>query len=142
VTEPIFAAVEHDLQRGWDAFRDHLPHRHYHDPGTAATPATEAPMSVISTFEADAEEALAKVQELVREKLPTALADTKKLAGNPVVDALLSAVHVPAEALSMAVTVINQLEELYKPETAAQSPADPAMGDQPAAAEPQPAPVA
>lgn len=136
MTEPIFEAVEHDIRHGWDAFTEHIHHAHYHDPQSPAPPATEAPMSIISSFEADAEQALATVQNLVREKLPIALADTKKLAGNPVVDALLAAVHVPAEALSMAVSVINQLEELYKPETGSQSPADPdpAMGSQPAPA--------
>lgn len=140
MTEPIFAAVEHDLERGWDAFRHHLHHGHYHDPEAAATPATEAPqMSLVSTLETDFEDVRAKVEEFAKDKLPAGLADAKKLAGNPVVDALLAAVHVPAEALSMVVGVIGKLEELYAPENDSQAPAapsDPAMGSQP---EPAPA---
>ena len=134
MSEPIY-------ERVWDAFTEHLHHAHYHDPDASATPATEDQMSLESTIEADFAEVAAKVREFGETKLPAALADTKKLAGNPVVDALLSAVHMPAEALTMAVTVINQLEELYKPESVSQAPvqADPAMGTPPAvAADPQP----
>lgn len=102
-------------------------------------------MSVSATIKADYEDVLAKLKEFGETKIPAALGDVQKLEGNPVVDALLSAVHVPAEALSMAVTVINQLEELYKPETDSPAPvvaSDPAMGSAPEAApEPQPAGV-
>lgn len=103
-------------------------------------------MSILTTLETDFEDVRAKVETFAKDKLPAALADAKKLeglAGNPVVDALLGAVHVPAEALSMAVSIINGLEELYKPETAVAAPADvqaaadPAMGSQP-----EPAPAA
>lgn len=127
---PIFAAVERDIERGWDAFTSHMPHAHYHDPQNAAT-TPEAPMSLLDSVEADFEDVRAKVEEFATSKLPAALEDAKKLAGNPVVVSLLSAVHVPTEALSMVVGVIEKLEELYKPETDSPAPvvtADPAMG--------------
>ena len=68
-------------------------------------------------------------KRIEQEVLPAAATDLKKLeglAGNPVVLSLLSAVHVPTEALTMAVKVIDGLEELYKPETAVAAPAAPA----------------
>lgn len=57
------------------------------------------------------------------------------LQGNPVVDALLAAAHVPVNALSIVVDVLNGLAAIYpKPDPAAA--ADPAMG------QPEPAPAA
>lgn len=110
-------------------------------------PAPPAPeediMALIATLEADAAELRSKFEEFVTTKLPAATGDLKKLEGladNPVVLSLLSAVHVPTEALTMAVKVIDSLEELYKPETAVAAPAAPAVPEVPAApAEPAPA---
>ena len=87
--------------------------------------------NIAGTLEADFEkvktkfdEAKAEVEGFAATKLPAVLDTAKKLDGNPVVDALLAAVHVPAEALDMAVKVINGLEELYKPETGAAAPTE------------------
>jgi hypothetical protein len=116
-----------ELERGWDAFTSRVVHRPYHDRQYPATPAPEEPVSLLATIEADAEQALGEVQKLVREKIPAAVADAKSLEGNPVVDALLAAAHVPVNALSIVVDVLNGLANIYpKPDPAA--PADPAMG--------------
>jgi hypothetical protein len=143
MSEPIFERVlhdighaEHDLQRGWDAFTSHLHHPRYHQPTATATPATEAPMSLVTTLEADFADVRAKVEEFATSKLPAAIEDAKKLEGNPVVDALLAAAHVPVNALSIVVDVLNGLAAIY-PRPADAAPADPAMG-QPA----EPAPAA
>jgi len=37
------------------------------------------------------------------------------LEDNPVVDALLAALHVPASGLALVTNLINGLEEIYKP---------------------------
>ena len=59
-----------------------------------------------------------------------AAAKVEQLEGNPVVDSLLAAAHVPSNALSIVVDVLNGLASIYpKPD----APADPAMG-QPAEA--------
>ena len=144
MTEPIFAAVEHDLERGWDAFRSHLHHGHYHDPEAAATPATEAPMSLVSTLEADYAEVVAKVRAFATDKLPAVVADAKKLEGSPVVAALLKAIDgsVPLELLhSMVLPIIDGLVDAYAPESGSQTPAAPADPAVPVQAEPQPEPA-
>ena len=141
-----------------DEFSDLIRRRRYHEPQSPASTAittfpavtvttTPAPeediMALIATLETDAEALRAKVEEFVKSKLPAATDDLKRLeaiAGNPVVLSLLNAVHVPTEALAMAVKVIDGLEDLYKPETAVAAPAAPAVPEVPAApAEPAPA---
>lgn len=135
MSEPIY-------ERVWDAFTEHLHQRHYDHSSDPAAPTPEAhSMSIIDTIEADYEEVRAtletartKAEAFATDKLTPVLEDAKKLASNPVAAALLRAVHVPPEALTMAVSVIDGLEELYKPETASQAPAevaapaDPVMG--------------
>ena len=102
----------------------------------------------IDTFEWEIEqhgplampEVEAKVEEFVTSKLPAVTDDLKKLEGlkdNPVVLALLNAVHVPVEALGGPVAVLNELEKLYKPDTAIAAPSEPAAPAAPA--EPVPA---
>ena len=132
MTEPIF-------ERVWDAFEAHLPHAHYHDPDVTATPAPEATMSLLSTIEADAEQALATVQTLVREKLPAAVADAKKIEpvlSSKLVQSFLAAAHVPVgEIEALIIPTINWLANAYdKPAAdvpAADPPADPAADVQP-----------
>ena len=132
MSEPIF-------ERVWDAFTEHLHPAHYHQPVTTATPATEAPAMTIATFEADAEQALATVQALVRDKLPAALAGAKKIEpvlSSKLVDALLGAAHVPVgEIEALVIPTINWLANAYdKPAAdvpAADPPADPAADVQP-----------
>lgn len=139
MTEQIFDGLVRDARHDWDAFRSHLPHRRYHDPDAVATPAPEAPVSMLTSVENEIHALADHAKKIAEEVLPAAAADVAKLEGNPVAAALLSATHVPAEALPMVVDVIQRLEELYKPETdspAPAAPADPAMGSQP---EPAPA---
>lgn len=117
--EPIF-------ERVWDAFSEHLPHAPYHHPDVSATPAVEASVSLIATVKQDIKELAAKAEGLDE----AAAAKVEQLEGNPVVDSLLAAAHVPSNALSIVVDVLNGLAAIYpKPDAA---PADPAMG-QPAA---------
>ena len=108
-------------------------------------------MSITDTLEADfadvragVADISAKVEEFAVSKLPAATADLKKLealAGTPVGESLLAALHVPADAITEAVVpLINWLAKAYpKTDAAAEpadqaAPADPAMGEQPAAA--------
>jgi hypothetical protein len=138
---PIFAAVEEDLKHGWDAFTDHLHHPHYDQPTSPASPAPEAPaMSLIQTIESDAEHALAVVQELVRTKLPAAVADAKKIEpvlSNSLVDAFLSAAHVPVGAIeALLIPSINFLANAFP------APDAPPAGDLPMGQQPEPAPAA
>ena len=130
--EPIFDELA-------DGLSHLIRHRRDHQQDTASTETTTFPaitptpqehhMALIATLETDAEELRAQVEEFVKAKLPAATADLKKLEGligNPVVLSLLNAVHVPSEALAMAVKVIDGLEDLYRPETAVAAPAAPA----------------
>lgn len=121
MTEPIF-------ERVWDAFTERVHPAHYHDPGVAATPATEAPMSWITEAKTVAHDLVDKLEGVDE----TAVGKVEALEGNPVVDALLAAAHVPANALTIVVDVLNGLASIYpKPD----APADPAMGQpEPAAA--------
>jgi hypothetical protein len=128
MSEPkIFAEVLDDLRHArdtaeqhWDAFTSHTVHRRYHDHSSTATTPEGHPMSLITTLENDAADLRAHVEEFITSKLPAATADLKKLEGNPVVDALLNAVHVPAPALDVVVGMINSLAGLFpKPVEAA-----------------------
>ena len=153
ILEGILNDVRGDLSRL-------VHHRRYHEPQDpastyispfpavtvppvtqATTPAPEAAvMALIATLENDAAELRAKVEEFVTSKLPAVTDDLKKLEGlkdNPVVLALLNAVHVPVEALGGPVAVLNELEKLYKPDTAIAAPSEPAAPAAPA--EPVPA---
>ena len=144
---PILESILHEVRGDLSRLAHH---RRYHDhqdpvstyispfPVVTVTPVTSAittperhHMALIATLETDAEELRAQVEEFVKSKLPAATADLKKLEGlasNPVVLSLLNAVHVPSEALTMAVKVIDGLEDLYKPETPVAAPAAPAAG--------------
>ena len=140
MSEPIFAAVEEDLKRGWDAFTGHLHPGHYHQLDTPAMPATEAPiMSLIQTIESDGERALAVVEELVRTKLPAAVADAKKIEpvlSNNLVDAFLQAAHVPVGAIeALLIPSINFLANAFPASDA------PPAGDLPMGQQPEPAPA-
>ena len=138
MTEPIFAelehklehgrdAVEHDIREGWDAFRELIPHRRYHDPDAAAIPATEEPaMNLITELKNDAQKLAAKFDGIDE----AAAAKMAALEGNPVLDALVSAAHVPPNALSIVVDVLKGLGEIYPKDVAT---ADPAVQPEPAA---------
>lgn len=153
MTEPkIFAEVLDELRRGRATaqhVRDALERdvedlfhpRRYHQTSTPATPATEAThMSLIATLENDAADLRAHVEEFITSKLPAATADLKKLEGNPVIDALLAAVHVPAPALDVVVGMINSLAGLFPKPVETAAPVE--MGQPAEAAHmPQPEPV-
>lgn len=116
MSEPIF-------ERVWDAFESHMPHGHYHGRSVAATPATEAPVSLIAEVKSELKSLAAKAEGIDE----AAAGKIEALEGNPVVDALLAAAHVPANALGIVVNVLDGLAEIYpKPDPAAA--ADPAMG--------------
>lgn len=87
-------------------------------------------MSLITEVKAELKSLAAKAEGIDE----AAVGKVEALEGNPVVDALLAAVHVPVNALSIVVDVLNGLAAIYpKP---ADAPADPAMG------QPEPAPAA
>jgi hypothetical protein len=119
--------ITHIERQAWQAI--------HHHPATmtAATPAPEAPMSLIATLKQDAKNLAAKFDQVDEE----AAAKLEQLEGNPVVDALLAVTHVPAGALTMVVDVLKGLGEIYpRPETAAAdvaAPADAQPADAPAA---------
>ena len=106
----------------------------------AAAQPKENPLSFITDVKNDlataAHDVAAKAADFEQNVLPAAASKLTALEGNPVVDALLNAVHVPPEGLDVVVGVINKLEGLYNPATA--TPAAPAPPADPA----PPAPVA
>jgi len=147
--EPIFEAMERDLPRYHDliarlpAARDTAittapdPGPGQHRPsGAGEDRNTEVPVSLISTLETDFADVRTRVEEFATSKLPAAVADAKALEGNPVVDALLAAAHVPVHALQMVVDLLNGLAAIYPRPADAQAAADPAAG------QPEPAPAA
>lgn len=83
-----------------------------------------------------AHDVAARAAEFETTILPAAAGKLTALEGNPVVDALLTAVHVPVEDLDIVVQLINKLETMWNPDVAA-APADP----QPAAPAPAPVPA-
>lgn len=95
---------------------------------TAARP-QETTMSAITDIKneiaAAAHDIAAKAAEFEQTILPAAAARLTALEGNPVVDSLLKAAHVPPEALDIVVKTIDGLEALYTPVAA--SPAAPAQ---------------
>lgn len=97
-------------------------------------------MSLISTLEDDFAEVRTKVEEFAESKLPTALSDVKKLEGNPVIDALLSATHVPQSALNGVVSVIQALADAFPKDAPSEAVSEPQEADAPADA-PQPIPA-
>jgi hypothetical protein len=113
--EPIAERLEHD----WDAFTSHLPHRHPYVPVSVTMQAAtlqEAPVSLITEIKTELT-ALALKAEGIDE---AAAAKLETLEGNPVVDELLAVAHVPVGALSIVVSVLKGLGDIYpKPDAAA-----------------------
>lgn len=77
-------------------------------------------MSLTETLKNDAEAArndlkaaAERAEEFFASKLPDALGDVEKLEGNPVAEALLSALHVPSSAFQGVVEVINTLAKAF-----------------------------
>ncbi|HEX4429859.1 MAG TPA: hypothetical protein VHZ96_11390 [Frankiaceae bacterium] len=119
--------------------------RYHQQQAPATTAATEAPVSLTSTLKNDAEEVRSKAKEFADKaeeffssKLPDALTDVEKLEGNPVAEALLSALHVPASALNGVVEVINTLAKAFPKDDQAAAASEPETADvpQPVAAGP------
>lgn len=122
-------AIEHaghvlasDIEHAEDDISKLIHHSRYHQQQATATP--EAPVSLSQTLKADAEDVRAKAKEFADKaeefftsKLPDALTDVEKLEGNPVAEALLSALHVPASALQGVVEVINTLADAFPKDT-------------------------
>jgi hypothetical protein len=118
-------AIEHaghvlaaDIEHAEDNLAKLTHHARYHQHQTTATP--EAPVSLSQTLKNDAEEVRAKAAEFAEKaeeffssKLPDALTDVEKLEGNPVAEALLSALHVPSSALQWVVEGINTLAKAF-----------------------------
>jgi hypothetical protein len=135
-----------DIEHAEDDLSKLIGHGRYHQQqAPATTAATEAPVSLISTLEDDAKELLAKAKEqatkaedFVSNSIPTALADIKKLDGNPAFDALLAAAHVPASALDGVVTILNTLASVFPKDDPAPAASEPVSADvpQPVAAGP------
>ena len=85
-------------------------------------------MSLIAEVKAELKDLAAKAEGIDE----AAAAKVEQLEGNPVVDSLLAAAHVPANALSIVVDVLNGLASIYpKPDAAPGLRADAAA--QPAA---------
>jgi hypothetical protein len=124
MTEPH--SIWHDVDR---FIREHSPHPHYH--ATSAPPTTETPMtSILHTLEADAEELLSHAQDFVRNHVPNALADAKKLEGiiTPgLADALSAVTHVPPQEIeALIVPSLNWLASRWiKPAESLPPVADP-----------------
>jgi hypothetical protein len=122
MTEGIFDRLLDD----WHDATSRLS-RHHDQPGvtmTAAAPAvtTETQMSLITEVKTELKDLALKaegIDEAAAEKIAA-------LEGNPVVDALLAAAHVPDTALAMAVDLLNGLAGIYPMPEDAQAAAAPA----------------
>jgi hypothetical protein len=148
--EPIEREAWDAIRRGAHALEDDLSkltgHGRYHQQqAPATTAATEAPVSLTSTLKNDAEDvrsdlkaAAERAEEFFSSKLPAAVSDVEKLEGNPVAEALLSALHVPASALSGVVEVINTLAAAFPKDDQSAAVSEPETADvpQPVAAGP------
>jgi hypothetical protein len=135
--EPIFAAVEHDLERGWDAFTDHLHRGHYHDLQPAAT-TTEDPAMSLATIVAAAEADAKKIDDSAHNFIDTHLPALRELAqsveGSELFQVALSMVgKLDPAAEAMAVTVLKAIAGPAEPAPVADVTADP---------QPEPAAVA
>lgn len=132
---PIFAAVEHDLEHAWDALTAHLPQRHYHDPGTPATPATEAPAMSLATIVQAAEADARKIDDSAHNFISTHLPALRELAqsveGSELFQVTLGLVGTldPA-AEKLAVTLLKTIAGQTAPAAAPAAPVDVADGQQ------------
>jgi hypothetical protein len=92
----------------------------------AAAPSQEDTMSVVTDVRNDlalaAHDLAAKAAEFEQSILPAAAAKLTALEGNPVIDALLTAVHVPVDNLDIVVAMINKLESIWAPPQTAEQP--------------------
>ena len=124
-----------------------------HEPAQAAP--QEDPMSVITdvkndleAFGASAKQYAEDAADWAENKLPAASAWLEQAAANPAVDAVLNAVHLSPDALSVIAGLVTKMdaeiaqlqEAAAKAEAAAQPPADGAetAGDGAGAPDPQP----
>lgn len=137
----------------------HLPHHGYHEADEPAQAAPqEDPMSVITDVKNDIEEFGAKAKAYAEDaadwaenKLPAASDWLDKAAANPAVDAVLNAVHLSPDALTVIAGLVTKMDaeiaQLQEAAAAAQAanqpPAEPAAdgadadGEPAAAADPQ-----
>lgn len=89
---------------------------------TATAPEGE-PVSAVADLQNFAHELAAKAAELEQTVLPAAAGTLSALEGNPVVNSLLNAVHVPPEDFDIVVAMIDKLETIWRPaDTAAAEP--------------------
>jgi hypothetical protein len=119
MTEPIFAAVEHDIERGWDAFREHLPRHRYHDPDATPAPATPAPATedpamslatIVQAAEKDAQALDGLVQGFLTQHLPQLHQLADSVEHSALFQAVLPLVGVLDPAVEAgAVTILNAL---------------------------------
>jgi hypothetical protein len=101
-------AIYQRLTAGWP---------YYHQP----QPPQEAPVSLLAAVETEIHHLAAKAKQLEEEVLPSVTADAQKaeaLLASPAAEALLAALHVPADAiLNAVVPVINWLASAYEKPT-------------------------
>ena len=104
--------AEHDIT-------SHLPHPGYHAPESALRSASTGgtPMSVITDVRNDLEAFGAKAEayandaaDWAQNKLPAASAWLDKAAANPAVDAVLNAVHLSPDALSVIAGLVTKMD--------------------------------
>lgn len=74
---------------------------------------------------AAAHDITSKAVDFEQTVLPAAASKLTALEGNPVIDSLLNAVHVPPEALGIVVKTIDGLEALYNVPDDTTAPATP-----------------
>lgn len=98
-------------------------------------------MSVMSEVENELK-ALRERAQALEAKIAPEVPKLVSLEGNPVVDSLLAAVHVPPSGLALVIGLIEGLEHIYGPEEPASTPpAEAPVPVGPATVNPPAAPV-
>lgn len=121
---PIFRRLLGDIERGLHHHPRHQAAAGYDAPSAAASSVYQEPsMSALATtFKDDLEKfradvmadvaaAYNKVKDFGEGVLPTVSAELEKAAGNPAIDAILSAVHLSPEDLQMVADFATKLDE-------------------------------
>lgn len=105
--------AEHDMQRRWDAFTDHLHPGHYHDPQATATTTEATVMSlatIVAAAETDAAEIDQRAHNFINNHLPALRELAQSVEGSELFQVALSMVgKLDPAAETMAVTVLKAI---------------------------------
>lgn len=161
MTQPIFERVMHDLGHAVHSAEDDITSLFHHTSPTSTYTATSASTTAqkgpemgfsLGQLKTDLETAVKgvvddttnaydKAQTMLEQHLPQVAQLADAAANNPAVEAVLNAVHVPADVLTGFADSITKLEAVFaaQPAPTAPAPAAPAPAAPAAATVPAPA---